>query len=381
MKMKILFYDNDAIGLMHNPLHPSGGAAKQVLAWSKGLERIGIDTVIAGGHTDMAYFKDFPNIKILYDPEKGIRKFRYLYIKLPGIISGLFRIKSEYIYYGIPGAFAGLLALISKLSRKYFILRVSSNVFADGRYKEDGIFNYYFSELGFRLSYRILCQNTYQYNQLKKRYPSKTYKLKNPYGDSLITHPLPHDKRKYIMWIGRFRYPKNLPLLYEIVKHVLDVQFIVSGGISKNIDGESRIALEKLTRLPNVTMLGNIDSDSILSLLKESYVLLNTSHYEGFSNTFLEAFSVGTPVCTLPQNDPDDIIQSYSLGFIYTDKFDFIKKLNEIVNNKDCYNKLTANCLEYMKNNHDLIKQSQEFKNILNHHDDIVQYRIEFKRK
>jgi len=370
--MKILFFDNDAIGLIHNPLNPSGGAAKQVLAWSKGLERIGIDTIIAGGHSEMDFFKDYANVKILYDPEKGIPKLRYLYIKLPGIIIGLFRIKSEYIYYGIPGAFAGLLALISKLSGKYFVLRVSSNVFADGRYKEDGIVNYYFSELGFRLAYRIICQNNYQYDHLKKRFHSKVYKLKNPFGGDIISHPLSEEKRKYIMWIGRFRYPKNLPLLYEIVKNMPDFQFTVAGGMSKNIDGESRIALENLTRLPNVTMMGNVDSDSILSLLKEAYVLLNTSHYEGFSNTFLEAFSVGTPVCTLPQNDPDGIIQSYSLGFIYKDKFEVKKKLNDIVYNKECYNKFTENCLEYMKNNHDLIKQSREFINIFNNHVDIT---------
>jgi glycosyltransferase involved in cell wall biosynthesis len=64
--------------------------------------------------------------------------------------------------------------------------------------------------------------------------------------------------------------------------------------------------------------------------LSESYILLNTSHFEGFSNTYLEAFSVGTPVFAMEKADPDSIIKNNRLGYIYKDVDDLVSIFKNI---------------------------------------------------
>lgn len=364
--VKILFYDDEALGLMNDPLTRSGGAARQVLAWSKGLESIGVKTMIAGGHSNNDLGRIYRNARILYNPNRGIRKLRFFYIRLPRIFLSLKRIKPDFIYYGIPSNFAGILAIMAKISGIKFILRVSSDIFVDSRVNKNlNTVNYILFKIGFTLANIILCQNNYQYSCLIKKYPSKTCKLRNPYIGNIVENPLPVEERKCIAWVGNIRYPKNVPLLLEIVKALPQVHFKLAGSVLIHADKDSRYSFNLLKEMPNVRILGNINPEEVLSLLKEAYILLNTSHYEGFSNTYLEAFSVGTPVFAPAHNDPDNIIKSYQLGYGYKGITDLVEEFNALVINNEKFTRLSSNCLQYMRDNHDLIYQSNKFLKII----------------
>lgn len=365
-KISVLFYDTSVLYLIKNPSFPTGGAVKQVLAWSKGLSPIGLKTIIMGPHDDPEYFKNHDNVVVAYKPEKGIRILRYFYIRIPRIIIGLYKSKAEYIYCGIPGHMAGLLALISIILRKKFILRIASDnlISINGKKHRDPLRSYFF-RFGFIFSHYIICQNDYQYEQLRKIYPDKTYKLRNPYIGEVSDTIVSLDKRKHIAWIGRFSYAKNLPLLYKIVKSLPDVIFKIAGNTNLYYNNDNYNVIRELRKMSNVIFVGYLKSEDMLHLLRESFFLLNTSHYEGFSNTFLEAFSVGTPVLAMEQTDPDDIIKMNKLGYIYKDIDDLVGAFNRMVIERSEYESLATNCIHYMKKNHNLIKQSYEFLDII----------------
>jgi glycosyltransferase involved in cell wall biosynthesis len=365
-KKTVLFYDSEALSLLSDPLHPSGGAAKQVLAWSKGLSDIGINTMIAGAHKNVSLFYGKQGIFISYNPDKGLKIFRYLYYRTPRIILSLYRSKAEYIYSGIPSHFAGLLAIITKVLRKKFILRISNDFFFNECFKKrSGWFRYVFFKIGFVLSDYIICQNSHQYNKIITKFPDKTHILANPYSRGIDEKPTPLKDRSFISWIGIIQYQKNIPLLLTIAKGLPDYKFKIAGCITKTLNLEDTYALEELRNLSNVTLLGFISADDVINLLRRSYILLNTSHYEGFSNTFLEAFSTGTPVFTLQQNDPSDIIKTQKLGYIYNSIDDFKNTVFRITQNRQNFKCLSDNCIKYMKDNHDLIYQSMKFSEII----------------
>src|SRR5205823_2751505 len=71
--------------------------------------------------------------------------------------------------------------------------------------------------------------------------------------------------------------------------------------------------LNKGRQLPNVTVLPAITRTDLLPLYERAVAVLNTSHFEGFPNTFLEGWARGAPTLSLTV-DPDGVL-ARGLGF------------------------------------------------------------------
>ncbi len=82
-------------------------------------------------------------------------------------------------------------------------------------------------------------------------------------------------------------------------------------------------------------------------------MLLCTSDFEGFSNVFLEAFAVGTPVTTRRQVDPDSIIVRHTLGASAEDELALCKSVKTFWDmDANEYNALARRCQSYVRANH-----------------------------
>jgi glycosyltransferase involved in cell wall biosynthesis len=88
----------------------------------------------------------------------------------------------------------------------------------------------------------------------------------------------------------------------------------VAGMAYAGTDAETLAAISALEKLPNVRMTGYLKRTQVPAFLGDATALLCTSHFEGFSNTFLEAFAAGTPVLTRKGVDPDGIVARHQLG-------------------------------------------------------------------
>ena len=179
-------------------------------------------------------------------------------------------------------------------------------------------------KIGLGLSSGIVCQNKYQYDILKFKFPNKIIVLiKNPY--SFISKENNNFvDRKYVSWIGIYQKQKNMMALLEIVKNNLDTNFKIVGKLG--------------------------DND-------------NTSYYEGISNTFLESISVRTPVLSLYSN-PNDMITKYKLGEIVA-----VGQIENRINyykNKFDYNKSTKHYIDYLKKEHSPDIIANEYIDLIN---------------
>lgn len=365
-KPAILFYDDRYLALACEPLFKAGGATQQVVAWVKGLQQAGADVKVMGAHSKASFFAKREDAIISYDPDRGIPKLRYLYIRIPALVTAVAKARANYLYYGVPSPFAGLLAALSRCLRKKFILRVSNDCFVDERSRERfDPFRHVIFSWGFRFADSILCQNDYQFSQLSRKYPNKVFKISNPYLGQVSEKPAPFEARRQVAWIGIFQEQKNLPRLLEIARALPEVKFTVAGGNDKRLSRADARALNELKRLENVHLVGFVSKREVLSLLEESFLLLNTSHYEGFSNTFLEAFSRGTPVFTYSHNDPDGIISKHRLGESFSHESDVAGLIRGFLAGRARFESCSSNCVHYMKKHHDLCRQSQELLKIV----------------
>ena len=354
--MKILFIDFMLPYLLKDLDYPTGGWAVELNSWITGLrangQQVGVLTW-KGANRFIAKRPDFDLIET-YDPAKGIKVFKYFYYYIPSIYKKAAEYKPDVIIQACAGINTGIMCLIAKALKIPFLYRVANDMDTDHRYKDrlKGYEQIAYS-YGLKKSRAVLCQNNYQLNQIRKKYPEKpAVILHNPFYQSLEVAPSNFEDRKYIAWVGIFQKQKNLPLLFEIARQMPHVQFQIAGASRHDLDSATEAAIMNLSKLPNVKFNGFLNRHQIIQFLNNAVALLNTSHYEGFSNTYLEAFSTGTPVICPSHADPDNIVKEEKLGYPCEHPSDFINAIGQIFVQKQSFDILSERCRKYVNINH-----------------------------
>ncbi|MHA1341453.1 MAG: glycosyltransferase family 4 protein [Promethearchaeota archaeon] len=365
MNLKLLFFDFSLPYLIKDSDYPVGGATVEWYAWIKGFiendVQIGVLTWKGANYFIQRLIK-FDLIET-YNLNEGIPKLRWIYRRLPSLIRAIKRYNPNFLIQECAGLYTGIMGLISKRYKFPFIYRVANDIEADERYKDRlNILEQFAFRYGLNSADAIFCQNSYQYKKFKKQFPKKKcVKIHNPfYCEQKLPELIDYTERKYIAWIGIFQKQKNLQTLLEVVKRLPNIEFKIAGKSSRGLDKETNKALKDLNMCKNVSFVGYLNRKRILSFLSYAYALLNTSHYEGFSNTFLESFAAGTPIVATTEVDPDNIIANNNLGIVRKDFSELPDALVSIINDKN-YNILSRRCKEYLKKNHNPKNLAKEF--------------------
>jgi glycosyltransferase involved in cell wall biosynthesis len=169
---------------------------------------------------------------------------------------------------------------------------------------------------GLARSDRIFVQHGGQLAALAPQWRSKAHIIPSIAGKTAAVQP--HSTRaKYVAWVGQLRQPKRPDLLIEIARSMPEIRFVVCGGPSahRSPSGYGERIVDALHALPNVEYHGQVAPDKALQVIADAAVLLSTSDEEGFPNTFLQAWSAGTPVVSV-KIDPDRIIERLRLGAV-----------------------------------------------------------------
>ena len=116
--------------------------------------------------------------------------------------------------------------------------------------------------------------------------------------DATASDAFPQIARPRIVFVGRLRHYKGLPLLAAALARLPQVQLVVVG------DGPERDNLEDALRAlgcrDRAHLLGDLDDDRLVRLLQtaDAAVLTSTSHAEAFGVAIAEAQACGVPAVT-----------------------------------------------------------------------------------
>ncbi len=364
-KIKLLYQSSEIINLLRDAKVPVGGAAVEWNTWLNAFSDIGCNVgllVPKQNYSDLTTELKFELIQGL-DLEKGLPILKPFINHLPQLYKAIKKYNPDFILQGCATRFTGYLAYISKLLGKPFIHRIGSDMDADGRIKKtlSPVYQviYYW---GIRNANHISCQNKYQYDILKKKYPQKSISiLHNPYFFK-NREIKKRGNRNYVAWVGNFRFEKNLPALAYVAEKFPDTKFKIAGTRFHTTDNDTEKGLGMLDKMKNVKFLGHIDNSEIPDFLSNAILLLNTSRLEGFSNTFLEAWAVGTPVISTNNVNPDRIISDHNIGLIAETYDELPDKINKLLlYSNEQFGILSKNCVEYVKEKHDPIKLAKLF--------------------
>lgn len=214
----------------------------------------------------------------------------------------------------------------------------------------------------------ILSQNINQQETCYKLYGRKSFILQS------IHMPVVHNIQKasppLVSWICNVRPLKQPELFYELILKFRDlgeqerIQFIMVFG--KNIHKYNYCKLiDSLKQLKYVKIYGALTIEEANHIMEISTVLVNTSLYEGFSNTFVQAWLRETPVVSL-NSDPDDIMKKEQIGFHSKTLERMIQDVRYLIENPEICKAMGKKARNYAESNHSIAAVSKKIDFLFN---------------
>ena len=189
--------------------------------------------------------------------------------------------------------------------RKYFLLRHAHKLL------DRKLFKY-----GAKIAHHIIVQTNYQKKIVELfNKNAKTHLVRN-------YHPFPVElpmatKKNQIIWVANLKLLKRPELFINLsnclYKNNIDVNCIMIGSPGIHTSSYQQSLEKKINEVPNLFWLNKKPIEVVNDYINESKILVNTSKWEGFPNTYIQAWARETPVVTL-SCDPDSLIKDLGIG-------------------------------------------------------------------
>jgi glycosyltransferase involved in cell wall biosynthesis len=157
---------------------------------------------------------------------------------------------------------------------------------------------------------QLIVQSDAQKQILKTRFNRDSALIKNPVGPCEQRERPAGLLGRYVFWVGRADAIKRPGLAFELASRCPDLPFVMVLNRVNSVDFDRAVA----TKPANVRVIERLPPEEIEAYYQHAAVFLNTSAFEGFPNTFLQAGKYGVPVFSL-EVDPDAMLESHGCGF------------------------------------------------------------------
>lgn len=231
----------------------------------------------------------------MHKPFEGIPVLRFFHPRLTSLWRALKRVNADVYYQRTAAAYTGFLAAFCKANGKRSIYAGASDVdFIPKRQDISYTRDIMLFEYGLRRVDSVIVQNPNQMKLLRENYHRDGILIPNCYTAPAGARA---DRQGYILWVATVRASKRPGLLLEIARKLPQHRFVVVGGNDIGAGGEAfgREFREAAAQLPNVDYKGFLPFAEADRYFSGARVVLNTSAYEGFPNTFLQAWARGVP--------------------------------------------------------------------------------------
>lgn len=160
------------------------------------------------------------------------------------------------------------------------------------------------------------------------------------------------------IWVSQIHPRKQLSIFLDIAEQLPEFRFVVVGGFGPE---PNRRELEhRMQRLGNLRFEGLRRFEDVIQLLMSSKVLVNTSSWEGFPNTMLEAWSVGVPVVSL-QIDPGGVISREDIGLVSKTPGQLAKDIMKFITEASLNQTMGKKGQDYVRRTHSIGEVCQAF--------------------
>lgn len=350
-KMKTICFINSFVYHIYNPRlnKPFGGAEVQLYFIIESLKKTKKYQVsVLGQMYNVPKKTEVSGVNFWNVHDNRNRPLRN-FINQCKFIYYLYSIKADVYVLRSMGVEAGIIGIYCKFMKKKFVYMVAHEWDVSGLYAKDNGLTGKFSVWGMRQASLILVQSREQKDMLKNNYGRDSELFPTIYDipDTI----LPITERDYILWVGRIEEWKHPEIFLELAKIMPDQKFvmIVAQGNYEELYNSIR---KQVAALTNVEYIEQVPFVKIDNYFKHAKLFINTSDYEGFPNTYVQAAKNGTPVLALRVN-PDNILIQHQFGNICNDIMELKQKILSLFSNDLILKQYSNSGRSYAKTYHD----------------------------
>ena len=292
---------------------------------------------------------------------------------LRGYVSAFFEMRrmlrdigaAVYLHAGA-GVEVGAYALICRLLRRRFIFVVASS--ADLR-KPNGQVQgplAWLYPLGVRLADAVVCRTGEQLEWLRTRYGREGVLIRSGH---CVPERVPEAQARLekitILWVGRMHPLKQPDMFLDLAERLPKEQCVMVIMHDPAHDDLMRAIRARAAALGNVTVHVDIPFDEMETFFERAKLIVNTSTYEGFPNTFVQAAMHGTPILSWTV-DPDGVLARHKIGICAEESYDRLVASAELVcASEGLRAELGKKASEYAREHHDVNRSAEALKTLV----------------
>jgi glycosyltransferase involved in cell wall biosynthesis len=339
----------------------AGGAEVQQVLLAKELVKKGFDVSFTVADYGQKAIEVIDGIKIYktysHDSPVGIQ---YYPLKLGSILRALNKADAD-IYYKMTGG-DGIVSSFCILKKKKVVYCIASDSQVNDTPFQKEVLEYsspldplfkLLSKFGIKTANCVIAQNKYQQEKLKKNFNRGSILIKPLY---ILSEEKP-DKSSIapiVLWVSSMQKLKRPELFLKLAKAIPSARFQMIGGSGRSKKFYEQIE-EAASKISNLNFIGFVPYHKIDQYFDKKSIFVNTSVFEGFSNTFLQAWGRYAPVVSL-NVDPDEIICKYKLGFHSRTVEQMVEDVKLLLDDNMLREEMGMNGRRYVEREHDLGK-------------------------
>lgn len=280
----------------------------------------------------------------------GLPGLRFFHPKWTGLIRAMWAANADVYYQNGAECVTGQVALWCRRHRRAFVFSAASDADCDPRLLESRTLRErLLCRYGLRRADHVVVQTLTQQENMRKLFGLDTTVVPMPCpGPSNGDFHPPNLQTNRVLWIGRIARVKRPDRLIEVAASCKGVHFDLVGPLSD--DPYSTAIRHRAASVPNVTLHGALPRDRVPEFYRQSALLCCTSEYEGFPNTFLEAWSHGLPIVST--FDPDGLIARRNLGVVVANLAGAGPAILSLLSSPDSYRQVSENARRYYLEHH-----------------------------
>lgn len=356
-KPSICFVSHFAYGAMCGGDHGIGGVQRQTSLMARWFAQRGykISMLTWDEGQDDGLEIDGVRIFKLCRRDAGVRGLRFFWPHWSSLNAAMKRADADIYYQNCMGYETGQVAFWCRRHGKKFVYSIANDKDCYVKFPKKKIklqdkvlFRY-----GLRQADIVIAQTKTQQSLLHANHKIDSIVLPMPCpdickDDNSIGLETEQKDLNRVLWIGRICEQKRPDRLLELAKTCPDLQFDLVGPIANS--EYARAVYARATTIANIKVYGSISRQNVSEFYKMARVLCCTSDYEGFPNTFLEAWSHGLPIVST--FDPDNLIGERGLGVVAKDVSGLANGIKLLLNSEELLRSASEVAIKYFKENH-----------------------------